>query len=685
MSTSTAQGAAGTSLTFLETMTGSILGWTASVALWQDTQHGNYLVAPGMLATGSCIPSGDTVASVGRTPGVGGYGTVVLTTATSSACASGTAVTFTLSPTQLQALTVDWLGIQSAVAAAWGNSVGAGGNVYIPAGTYRLNHSVINPMTNTNYGPEQNTVSIAGAGIQQTSLQWPSDVGTDQCGISEAFRLGTVTEYVSGATYRDFFLEGPNGGTINGAASAGMDGLCFGKGAIVDKVQAQGFHAGFNGNADHWYVRDSVAAGNQYGVYFSPYTITMGNQYFANDSFDGNSLASFGVAATDQMDSVVMNNVSTGFSPYGFYLEAVPSTVTGVAGGFLTNTTLENVWGEALGNGWIYGTGQTGTVNGDTFIGAAVTSPGLNSSSYKITASPVVGLIYAGAFNTNVMLNTSWGSGYSYATTAALIDVGTGACDSNMVIGDTTFVTNSTSTVAPYYCTGQFGYNTFSIGQGSGIFKYMLYSSAIQGTVVLDYGASGGNGVVSYSDGYGFGGITAGAAASGATVAVFQTGTGIPTVRTNTTQTLTAGQPLYPSAGGVIGGLSIDGAIGIVSSTGSSSLVYSNIGGGLAEGSPAAYTALTAAGTTQGTAYNLTTAGYATSYEFTTVASGSGAILSEIPNGKAINICNDGANALLVYPQSGAKINALSTNAGYSLAVNTCAAFKALTTTFWHT
>src|SRR6202034_3204736 len=101
-----------------------------------------------------------------------------------------------------------------------------------------------------------------------------------------------------------------------------------------------------NGNADHWYVRDSVAAGNQYGVYFSPYTITMGNQYFANDSFDGNSLASFGVAATDQMDSVVMNNVSTGFSPYGFYLEAVPSTVTGVAGGFLTNTPLENVWGE---------------------------------------------------------------------------------------------------------------------------------------------------------------------------------------------------------------------------------------------------------------------------------------------------------------------------------------------------
>lgn len=74
-------------------------------------------------------------------------------------------------------------------------------------------------------------------------------------------------------------------------------------------------------------------------------------------------------------------------------------------------------------------------------------------------------------------------------------------------------------------------------------------------------------------------------------------------------------------------------------------------------------TGLTATGTTQGTALALTS----TVNEVTTTASGAGVIL---PNkiGALITVINSGANALLVYPPSGAAINALSINAGFSLA-----------------
>lgn len=74
---------------------------------------------------------------------------------------------------------------------------------------------------------------------------------------------------------------------------------------------------------------------------------------------------------------------------------------------------------------------------------------------------------------------------------------------------------------------------------------------------------------------------------------------------------------------------------------------------------------LTATGSTQGTAY-------AVAYDnncFTTVAAGTGAILpaSPIP-GDEVFIANLGANALTVYPGSGDIINALSANAGFSVA-----------------
>ena len=89
---------------------------------------------------------------------------------------------------------------------------------------------------------------------------------------------------------------------------------------------------------------------------------------------------------------------------------------------------------------------------------------------------------------------------------------------------------------------------------------------------------------------------------------------------------------------------------------------------------------LTATGTNQGTAYEVTSAKNA----FSTVASGTGAVLdSDAVAGDTQMIYNGGANALTVYPPSGSQINALGANAGMLLPTNTACEFYCLSTTLW--
>ena len=91
-------------------------------------------------------------------------------------------------------------------------------------------------------------------------------------------------------------------------------------------------------------------------------------------------------------------------------------------------------------------------------------------------------------------------------------------------------------------------------------------------------------------------------------------------------------------------------------------------------------TSLTATGTNQATAYEVTTAKAA----FSTVAASTGAVLdNQAIGGDTQMIYNGGANALTVYPPSGAKINGLATNAGMLLATNTACEFYCLSTTQW--
>lgn len=91
-------------------------------------------------------------------------------------------------------------------------------------------------------------------------------------------------------------------------------------------------------------------------------------------------------------------------------------------------------------------------------------------------------------------------------------------------------------------------------------------------------------------------------------------------------------------------------------------------------------TGLTATGSNQSGAFEVTTAKAA----FSTVAASTGAVLDDqAAPGDTQMIYNGGANALTVYPPSGARINGLATNAGMLLATNTACEFYCLTTTLW--
>ena len=113
-------------------------------------------------------------------------------------------------------------------------------------------------------------------------------------------------------------------------------------------------------------------------------------------------------------------------------------------------------------------------------------------------------------------------------------------------------------------------------------------------------------------------------------------------------------------------------------------LAYKLFGSGLNTLNVAAMTdvatGLTATGTTQVTAYEVTTAKAA----FSTVASGAGAVLDDqAAAGDSQLIYNGGANALSIYPPSGAQINALGANNAMLLATKTACEFHCLTTTLW--
>ena len=754
MTTSAAQSAVGTTLTFAETLSSTQgLPFQATVAAWQDPSNGNFLLQPGMLVSGACIQNGTTVAgwpttsvrqgellpsgtdwaashayavnaiaaangnfyqatTAGTSAASGGptgtgaaitdgsvvwkylkpsettllpSGALTLSTATSTPCAAGTAITFTIAPSQLQALTTDWLGIQAAVAQAWLQSTG--GSIHIPAGSYQVNHSLMNAGGMTDTVHQAYNVELYGDGYALTQINYTADLGQDMCALAESNRgLSTGQEVSSASAYRDFRLNGPGSATlVLGVSPAKMDGICLGAGARLYRIEANGFRAGVTLVKDHQELHGVLSSKNGYGVLMAPYSDTMSDQLIEDGSLTGNAVASLGVTSSNQMDSVTMKNVHTGAGPYGFYALPSPPNVSATSAAMLSNSTLMNVWTEQVGNGWLYGSGTNANVTGNTFINTGGLSVGV--SAMKISNGqggtvPAPALIYVPSFVSNTMISTAqWP--YS-AVTDAVIETTNAAigCVSNLWINDSGIATASSTSVAPLLCHGQSFYNNqFQSGLGSGVFR-PASGSVSTAQPVADVGKS----AMPYQDGKPFLGIAAEPAVSGEMFAVYTSSPNLYNIPlANTAQSITVGQPVFATnspALGISGGMDQTGAIGTAASAcGNGGTVCTISLGSLANsGASGAATGLTAAGTTQATAYAISSS----SSQFTTVPAGSGAILGQVPVGGSVTIYNDGANALSVYPPSGAAFANQAANSPSSVPAGASAIYRRLSTNVWH-
>ncbi len=623
-------------------------------------------------------------------------GAITLSQATTSACPAGSAITFTIAPAQLQALTTDWLGIQTAMAQAWALPTGA--RVYIPAGSYQINHPLMNAGGMTNTNTQTQNIEVIGDGFALTQITLTADLGQDECAIGESNRgLASGSEVSSESAYRNFRLNGPAPGPFQeGVSPAKMDGLCIGADARVYELEANGFHAGVTLVKDHQELHGLISTNNGYGVLMAPYSETMGNQLIEDGGLAGNYIASMGVTSSDQLDSSTLKNVHTGFSPYGFY--ALPNTpnVSVTNGGMVSNSTLFDVWTEAVGEAWMYGTGVNAAILGNTLVNTGGQAIGYQAQIPNGMGGvvPPVALINVYSFDSNTMIGTAMGP-YAHVTQAIIAASGYGGCINNVWINDPAFVlgssaTQNSSAVTPLLCpygAGASG-NSFQLGSSSGVFRLSGNPSgpmAANIPVQDGYPPYGSGALASpYTDGNPFLGVTAAASYYGNWVAIYQVNeslTALPLAMPS--QNMHPGQPIFVTTGGVEGGMDQTGAIGNSlngCSGGNSSNCAFTLNPAAHAGAHGASTGLTAAGTNQSTAYQVNSG----LSQFSNVPSGTGAILGIIPVGASETICNDGSSSLNVYAPVGDTIAAAATTAATSLGTGACRSFFRTGSTTFH-
>jgi hypothetical protein len=199
-----------------------------------------------------------------------------------------------------------------------------------------------------------------------------------------------------------------------------MDGVCVGAKEVLRRVRSDGFHAGANVLEDHWVIEQCELSNNLYGIYLAPGGDTFGNGVLRDDHLGGNLLASIAIASSNVLDSATLQNLDLGFVPYGFYREPAPAGSVAL-GGFISNSLLENVWGESLGNGYIYGeNGGRDRVERNTWINDA---PVMDlAGDVRLPGRPAEALVRVGAWTDNDMIGSDFGNPNNYRmVTRALI------------------------------------------------------------------------------------------------------------------------------------------------------------------------------------------------------------------------------------------------------------------------
>lgn len=455
LTVSETQAAPGRAAVFLKRVP-TIFGETDFAQFNGDPGEGQKQLAPGWLVTGPGVARGASVAGLDVATG-----TVTLDRPTTAPLRQGTALVFSLPSAEFQALEMDYVGVQAAIAAL---AERGGGVVGLPAGDYRWNHSVWNPGATD--GPHfRGNVSVVGVDQASSRIEFTADLGPGGCAIGDRNRgPGSVGT----ARYGRFRLLGPGVPRNDGGAVTGMDGLCVGQAARVDEAAIQRFHAGINLVKDHGILQRVDVSNNFYGVYFGPNGDSIGNWAVQDSNLNANSWAGLAVAWNNQIDFSLLRNLDLGGgSPYGFYREATPPGRKQVAG-FLSNTTLEHIFSEQVGLGWIYAENASDQVDRNVFFHCTVW---MNATQFQIPGRTMRAVMAAGRITRNSFIASDLSNdGAHRRLVAEAIVVAADNVQSNDW-GDLTGAIEGEAAGKPYLAAPTVLFNKFVTDRAGGVFR----------------------------------------------------------------------------------------------------------------------------------------------------------------------------------------------------------------------
>jgi hypothetical protein len=455
----------------------------------------------------------------------------------------------------VQSLQMDWLGLQSAMVAAAG-TVTHGAQVHIPAGKYQLSRMLALPAI----AGIPNSILVTGDGILNTILVAQLDTGRGTCAMGENNRAnGKLTAESNGtlaAEYSNFQLEFLNTPYAVGLEPSTMSGLCMGESAQVAQVDVRSFHAGYDIVNDHQKIIRSQAEYNWFGIEMAANSATGGNQSFTDNEILAEGLSSLAAGWNYGIDSSIISNTHTGFSSYGYYREGAPYGQT-ATGGWLTNTQLNNVGGEALGNGWMYGeNGAYDIASSNVFIN---TSPSVDPDrGFNLPNQGIYSVINVGQFQFNSFIGSNLAAGngggasdFTFVTCALICGPVAGTLigsnnwldvtSSNSMINGTGVVYQSFTT-APIFASQYSADNAWSTGAASGLLAVTDTAVSIGQLMAYAYSINGAS-TTPMTTGAVPSGVAMNAALANGVVAVAQTG--IATV--NATHSATTAARAYLS------------------------------------------------------------------------------------------------------------------------------------------
>lgn len=307
-----------------------------------------------------------------------------------------------------------------------------------------------------------------------------------------------------------------------------------------------------------------------------------------------------------------------------------------------SNWTSSENWNLATGKVFKINNVQvlSATALGTLVVGSSLTSVGTLTSlttSGQITSSVSTGTAPFVIASTTQVANLNAATAGS-ATTATNIAAG--------ALGQLVYQTGAGAT--GFVVVGTAGQLLQSAGSAIPVYTTATYptTAGTSGTILRSNGTNLVNSTSTFADTY------------SASVLLYSNGantvTGLTTANNGVLVTSGSGVPSISST--LPSGLTVPGMLTSVSAT------------------------VSAAGASQGTGTALTS-----DYNIvTTVASSTGVVLPTASVGKQVIVINKGANALAVYPISGAAIDALSANTAITLPVGGWLQFNAATATLWY-